>query len=138
MQLTPELKEFLDRANFAHLCTLRADGGPKSDPVWIGREGDRLLVGTGEATPKCQNTYRDPRVALSVVDMQNPYEVAQMRGRVVEHRNDSDLVIMDAIAVKYTGQPFPWRSPEGRVALVIEIEHARLNKLPFQHNPQVG
>jgi hypothetical protein len=43
---------------------------------------------------------------------------------------------MDAISLKYTGKPFPFRSPEGRVALVIEFEKARYTKLPFEHTPQ--
>ena len=34
-----------------------------------------------------------------------------------------------------TGKPFPMRSPEGRVALVIEIDKARYTKLPFAHTP---
>lgn len=41
----------------------------------------------------------------------------------------------DPISYKYTGKPFPFRNPEGRVALVIEIEKARLAKLPFEHTP---
>jgi len=28
--------------------------------------------------------------------------------------------IIDSISRKYTGQPFPMRSPEGRVALIME------------------
>jgi hypothetical protein len=60
---------------------------------------------------------------------------AQLRGRVVERRPDPDLRIMDPVSVKYTGRPFPMRSPEGRVALVIEVEKARYTKLPFAHTP---
>src|SRR5438552_14528363 len=32
-------------------------------------------------------------------------------------------------------KPFPFRSPEGRVALVIEVEKARYTKLTFEHTP---
>jgi hypothetical protein len=42
---------------------------------------------------------------------------------------------MDPISQKYTGKPFPFRSPEERVALVIEVEKARYTKLPFEHTP---
>ena len=42
---------------------------------------------------------------------------------------------MDEISQKYTGKPFPFRSTEGRVALIIEVEKARYTKLPFQHTP---
>ncbi len=69
---------------------------------------------------------RDPRVALSIVDFQNPYMEAQLRGRVVERRPDLELAIMDPVSRKYTGKPFPFRDPEGRVALVIELDRARM------------
>ena len=135
--LSPEIKQLLDRPNFAHLATLMADGSPQSVPVWVGREGDRILVCTGEGSLKASNTRRDPRVALSIVDFQNPYMEAQLRGRVMERRPDPDLAIMDPVSHKYTGKPFPFRAPEGRVALVIELDRARYTKLPFEHTPGV-
>jgi hypothetical protein len=103
--------------------------------VWVVREGDRILIGTGESSLKARNTRRDPRVALSVVDMDDPYSEAQLRGRIVGRRPDGDFKGMDAISRKYTGQPFPWRNPEGRVVLVIEVDRARYSKLPFKHTP---
>ena len=133
--LSQEIKQLLDRPNFAHLATLMPDGSPQSVPVWVGREGDRILVCTGEGSLKASNTRRDPRVALSIVDFHDPYMEAQIRGRVVERRPDPDLAIMDPVSRKYTGKPFPFRNPEGRVALVIEVEKARYAKLPFEHTP---
>jgi PPOX class probable F420-dependent enzyme len=133
--LSQEVKQLVDRPNFAHLSTLMPDGSPQSVPVWVGREGERIVVCTGEGSLKATNTRRDPRVALSIVDFQNPYEEAQLRGRVVERRPDPDLRIMDPVSHKYTGKPFPLRNPQGRVALVIEIERARYAKLPFEHTP---
>jgi PPOX class probable F420-dependent enzyme len=133
--LAPEIRALLDRPNFAHLSTLMPDGSPQSAPVWVGREGDRILICTGEGSLKAKNTRRDPRVALSIVDFRDPYSEAQLRGRVVERRPDPDLELMDPISHKYTGKPFPFRNPEGRVALVIEVERARYTKLPFEHTP---
>ena len=133
--LSTEAKALIDRPNFAHLATLMGDGSPQSVPVWVGRDGDQLLVCTSEASLKGRNTRRDPRVALSIVDFHNPYEEVQLRGRVVERRPDPNLEVMDPISHKYTGQPFPMRSAAGRVALVIEIEKVRYTKLPFAHTP---
>jgi PPOX class probable F420-dependent enzyme len=135
MALSTEVKQLIDRANFAHLATLMPDGSPQSVPVWIGREGERLIVCTGEGSLKAKNTRRDPRVALSIVDFTNPYEEVQIRGQVVERRADSDFKTMDQVSHKYTGKPFPFRNPEGRVALVIEVEKVRYTKLPFEHTP---
>jgi PPOX class probable F420-dependent enzyme len=133
--LAPEVKNLIDRPNFAHLATLMPDGSPQSVPVWIGLEGEHLIICTGEGSLKAKNTRRDPRVALSIVDFHNPYEEVQIRGRVAERRPDSDFKYMDAISHKYTGKPFPFRSSEGRVALVIDVEKVRYTKLPFEHTP---
>src|SRR6266545_3916497 len=98
--LSAEIKTLLDRPNFVHLSTLMPDGSPQSAPVWVGREGDRILIATGEGSLKAKNTRRDPRVSLSVVDMDDPYAESQLRGRVVERRPDGDFKIMDAISHK--------------------------------------
>lgn len=133
--LSPEVKQLIDRPNFAHLATLMSDGSPQSVPVWVGREGEHIILCTGEVSLKAKNTRRDPRIALSIVDFKNPYEEVQIRGRVVERRPDSDFKTMDVVSHKYTGKPFPFRNPEGRVTLVIEVEKVRYTKLPFEHTP---
>ncbi len=135
MALSPEIQILLDRPNFAHLATLLPDGSPQVAPVWVGREGDRILVATGEGTLKAKNTRRDPRVALSIVDFDDPYSEAQLRGRVVERRPDSDFAGIDPISRKYTGKEFPFRNPQGRIVRVIEADKARYTKLPLQHTP---
>ena len=133
--LSSAAKQLIDRANFAHLATLMPDGSPQSTPVWVGREGDRLIICTSDGSLKGKNTKRDPRVALSIVDFGNPYEEVQIRGRVVERRPDPELKTMDPVSHKYIGKPFPMRGYEGRVALIIDVEKERYTKLPFQHTP---
>src|SRR5438874_13046417 len=105
ISLSDEIRQLLDRANFAHFATLMPDGSPQSVPVWIGREDDRILICTGEGSLKAKNTQRDPRISLSIVDFHDPYQEAQLRGRVVERRPDGDFKYMDAISHKYTGKP---------------------------------
>ena len=110
------------------------DGAPTSIPVWVGLEGDNILVGTGSGSLKARNTRRDPRVAVSVTDPQDPYKAASIRGRVVEQRPDEDNAIMDQIAIKYTSKSFPLRGAE-RIVLIIEPEHVTYRALPFEHKP---
>jgi len=137
MTLTDEIKQLLDHANFAHLATLMPDGSPHSVPVWVGREGDRLIICTDESSVKARNTLRDPRVALSLVDFHDPYAEIHVRGRVVERRPDPELKLLDPISIKYTGKPYPFRSAEGSIALVIQVDKARYTKEPFEHTPPV-
>jgi PPOX class probable F420-dependent enzyme len=136
MPLSSDVRALLEEPNFAHLATLMPDGSPHSAPVWVDVEGDRILIATGEGSVKGRNTKRDPRLALSIVAMDNPYREAQLRGRVVERRPDPQLEVIDRIARKYTGKEFSMRGhPEQRVVLVIEVQRARYTALPFRHAP---
>src|SRR3982750_1137247 len=83
-----EVRALLDAPNYVHLATLRADGSPRNHVVWVGLEDDALLVCTSDVTWKARDMRRDPRVALSVVDLTNPYRLAMLQGRVIEERPD--------------------------------------------------
>lgn len=135
MKLSPDVCRLLDAPNFAHLATLMGDGGPKVEPVWVAREGDLVLVATDERTLKGRNMSRDPRVALSVVSLDDPYEQALIRGRVVEVRDDNALRYLDRISEQYIGAPFPRRKWRSRAVYVIEARLARYYKSPLEHRP---
>ena len=130
--LAENVRRLIDSRNFAHLATILPDGSPHSAPVWIGRDRDRIIVVTDEGSLKSKNTRRDPRVAISIVDMDDPYTVAQLRGRVVERRPDTDFRYIDSICQKYVGQEWPLRDAVA-VALFIEIDKAHYEKQPFEH-----
>ena len=135
MSLEPKVHALLSRPNFAHLATLMPDGSPNTTPVWIGVRDGRIVIGTGEFSLKVRNLRRDPRLSHSVVDFHDPYEEVQIRGRVVEFRDDSKFEVIDEISHKYIGKEFPWRDPKGRVALIIEVDKTHYTKLPFEHTP---
>ena len=134
IDLPADVRELLSAPNYAHLSTLRADGSPRNWVVWVGLEKERILICTGEATWKAKDMSRDPRVAISLVDLRNPYRMAALQGRVVEVREDADCRYMDPISVKYTSKPFPMRGP-GRVCFVIAVEKAAQRTLAFEHHP---
>ena len=135
MTLPDDVKRLIDGPNFAHLATIMVDGSPQVAPVWVSRDGDRVLIGTSSTSLKARNAKRDPRVALSVLDFANPYEEAQLRGRVVEQRPDPQLKTKDAVSQKYTSAAFPWRDPATSVTLVMEVDRVKYAKLPFRHTP---
>jgi PPOX class probable F420-dependent enzyme len=132
-----EITGLLDGRNFAQLATLMPDGSPHSAPVWLAREGQRIIICTDPDSVKAGNTRRDPRVAISIFNLDAPYSQAQLRGRVVEWRPDSGFKFLDAISNKYVGKPYPYRS-EPPVALVIEIDMARYSKEPFEDTTVSG
>jgi PPOX class probable F420-dependent enzyme len=121
-ELSGGVRQLLDGPNIAHLATCMPDGSPHSVPVWIGVEGGRLAFLTGPGSRKARNIRRDPRVSISVTDRENPFAMAQIRGRVVECVDgDEAWVIIDRISGKYIGAPYS-RDNE-RVVFLVEPEH---------------
>ncbi len=131
--LPDEVRSLLEGANIAHLATLLPDGAPHSVPLWIGTRGDHVVFFTQDRSRKARNLRADPRVAISLVDRANPYATGWLRGRVVKTiGGEQALEIIDGLALKYTGKPFPMRS--GTV-FVVEAEHAGSMTLPFTPVP---
>jgi len=99
--------------------------------VWAILEDGRIAFFTQSESRKARNLERDRRVALSVVDGDNPYCNAQIRGRVVEVvEGEPALEVIDRLSQHYIGEPFPMRS--GTVYW-IEPETAHFTELPFRH-----
>lgn len=124
MTVLPEdVRALFEGANQAHVATLMPDGAPHSVPVWVGVEGDRVAFLTSPGSRKARNIGRDPRVCVSITDAGNPFSMAQVRGRVVERRDDTAAwEVIDRISRKYTGGPYLPRTD--RELFLIEPEHA--------------
>jgi PPOX class probable F420-dependent enzyme len=124
MTVLPELVwMLLEQPSLAHVATVLPDGSPHSVPIWIHLEGDRAAFLTSPGSRKARNLARDPRVCISLTARDAPTTMAQIRGRVVDRvEGDRGWAIIDHIADKYLGQPYPLR--EDRVAFLVEIERA--------------
>src|SRR3984957_16140488 len=111
---------------FAHLATLMPGGQPQVTPVWVDYDGRHVLINTAAGRQKDKNLQRDGRVALSIIDPDNPYRYLEVRGRVVERSGDGADQQIDAVAMKYLGkEKYPFRQPgEVRTLYKIEPEHA--------------
>ncbi|WP_020014653.1 TIGR03618 family F420-dependent PPOX class oxidoreductase [Promicromonospora sukumoe] len=117
--LDPDVRRVLDGASIAHLATVLPDGSPHAAPVFVGTHGDLIVFFTGPTMRKARNLRRDPRVALSIAPVDNPFEPVVIRGQVIEWIDgDAGWAIVDRLATKYTGSPYP-RGQE-RVVAVIE------------------
>ena len=131
--LPDDVRALFEGANYAHLATVLPSGAPHSVPVWTGIEGEHVVFFTQPASRKARNLARDPRVAFSITDHDQPYRMAQIRGRVASTvEGDEALEIIDRLAVKYTGDPFPMRSG---VVFLIAVERVQSMTLPFEHAP---
>lgn len=110
----------VDEPNFAHVATVMADGTPQTTPVWIDRDGDTLVFNTAKGRAKHRNLERDPRVAVSIVDGDDPYRYLQVRGRAefIEEGADDHI---DKMAKKYLGKDeYPFRKT-GEQRIIVRI-----------------
>jgi PPOX class probable F420-dependent enzyme len=123
-EIVADVRRLLERPNYAHIATLLPDGAPHVVPVWIDVEGSNVAILTGPGSRKARNIDRDPRVAISLIDVDQPYESVLIRGEVVERvEGDRAWEIIDRISRKYTGQPYPLRT--GRIILLIRPDRAQ-------------
>ena len=125
MATIPELyRDLFTKKAFAHLATVGPDGAPQVTPVWVDFDGTHVRFNTAKGRVKVRNLARNPRVALSIQDPDNPYRYAQVRGRIVEATEKGADAHIDALAKKYLGQDkYPWRNAEEqRISVKITPE----------------
>lgn len=123
-EIPAEAKHLLEGKTFAHVATLMDDGAPQVSPVWIDEEDGLVVFNTAEGRLKPKNLRRDPRVAISVTNPENPYESLLIRGRATELTHDGADEHVDALAKRYMGvDEYPLRQPgEERVVVRVEPE----------------
>jgi PPOX class probable F420-dependent enzyme len=124
-QITEPIAKLIEGKNFAFIATLMKDGAPQATPTWIDIDNRKtLLINTAEGRQKQKNITRDPRVAISIIEHNNPYHMVMIRGRVVEQTNTGADEHIDKLAKKYLGlEKYPMRSPqEKRIILKIKPE----------------
>ena len=113
--------DLLKKPAFANLATLNADGSPQVTPVWVDFDGKHVIVNTARGRVKTRNLGREPRVALSIADPENPYRYLGIQGRVVEMTEAGGDAHIDAMAKKYLGKDtYPFRAP-GEVRVIVKI-----------------
>jgi PPOX class probable F420-dependent enzyme len=125
-EVIPErYKDLFQKKAFAHLATLQPDGSPQVTPVWCDYDGAHVLVNSARGRQKDKNMRRNPKVALSIMDPDNPYRYLEVRGRVVEITEEGADEHIDKLAKKYLNvDRYPYRRP-GEVRVIYKIKPER-------------
>lgn len=129
MSVIPEnYTDLLESKAVANIATIGPKGEPHNNPVWFGWDGIHLLFSLTKARQKYHNLKRDPRVALSIVDLTTPFRYLEIRGKVVRIDEDLDLRFLNSLAKKYLNlDVYPWHKPEDeRVVIVVQPEHTTM------------
>ena len=120
----PEILRLLEEKNFASFVTLLDNVSPHVAPTWIDHEGDTILINTAIGRLKEKNVRKDPRVALSIYDNENPYHMIAIRGKVTDLTTNGAEDHIDKLAKRYLGMDkYPRRTPdEKRILIKIKAE----------------
>ena len=119
-------QDLLSKKGFAHVATVGPEGEPQTQPMWYEWDGTSILLSHTKARQKFRNLKRDPRVAVSILDPENPYRYLEIRG-VVDIEDDPERKLIDRLSKKYYGKdPYPKHKP-GDERVIIRIRPTRVN-----------
>jgi PPOX class probable F420-dependent enzyme len=113
--LTAEARALLDSDALVHLVTLNPDGSPQVSCVWVGLDGDEIVVGHMQRRQKVRNVERDPRVVMSVEGPSvndrglREYLVVHGRARV---QDGGAAALLQQLAHVYLGPEVVFPPPE--------------------------
>ena len=129
--ITTQVEQLLLGKNFASFATLMKDDSPHVAPTWVDYDGDMILINTAAGRIKEKNVNSDNRVALSIYDSSNPYNMVTIRGivkEITEHNADSHI---DKLAKKYLGlESYPFRNPEEKRIIMKIIPERVFHQKP--------
>lgn len=122
-----KFQDLFHKQAFANLATINADGSPQVTPVWCDFDGTHLIVNTARGRLKDRNLQREPRVAVSILDPENPYRYLGIQGRVTEMTEQGADAHIDRMAKKYLNKDtYPFRAP-GEVRVIVKIEPEKVH-----------
>lgn len=121
-----KFKDLFEKRAFASLATLMPNGSPQVTPMWCDYDGSHVLLNSARGRQKERNLLRDPRMAVFIMDPDNPYRYMEVRGRVVEITETSADEHINRMAKKYLGvDTYPYRRP-GEVRILLKVQPERV------------
>jgi hypothetical protein len=104
--LPEAIRQFLEPPHIASIATVDPDGAPRQVVAWYRIEPDgRILLNSRPPRRWCTNLLRDRRLAISVIDAQDPYRWVGLTGLVDEIISDVDRARDDIVALAWRYHP---------------------------------
>jgi PPOX class probable F420-dependent enzyme len=126
----PDLfRDLLTKKAFASLATVMADGSPQVTPVWFDFDGTHLRVNSAKGRVKDRNMRRNGRVALAILDPENPYRHMAIRGRVEEITEAGADAHIDSLSKKYLGKDRYPNRRSGEIRVIYRIRPERVSTM---------
>ena len=125
--LDAAIKELAQGKNFGTISVLLPNGQISTNVMWVDADDEHVLINTEVHRLKFKAVEANPNVTV-VVWGDNPYNYAEVRGRVVETvRGTEARDHIDALSRKYTGGDYANPITSERVILKIapDFQHSR-------------
>jgi PPOX class probable F420-dependent enzyme len=127
VKLPDDLIALLHLPSPCYLSTLMPDGSPQLTQTWVDTDGEHVLINSVAGFQKIRNIERDPRVALTVADPDNPSRYFAVRGQVLTVTADGAADHIEKLAQRYLGGPYPWYGGRDQTRLLITIEADKIS-----------
>jgi PPOX class probable F420-dependent enzyme len=114
------------------IATTNPDGSPQLTQTWVeADDSEHIVINTVRGFRKLKNVERDPRVAVSVLDPEDPSSYYSVNGTVIDIDERHGQEGIDRLALKYTGKPYRSYSGRAQVRVVLTIRVDRIVHEPF-------
>jgi PPOX class probable F420-dependent enzyme len=124
--LSEKARALITRPVLASLATLNPDGSPQITPLWVDLDGDDVVFNTAQGRKKARNLELDGRVAVTVIDPDDQYNVVAFQGTVSDVTTDGADAHIDSLSKKYLGvDTYPMRR-EGEVRIRVTVRTDRI------------
>ncbi len=121
MPLDEDVDRLAKGPNFATTVTVMPGGSLQALPTWVDTDGEHILINTRPESQRLKNIERDPCITVLIVARDNPWDFAEIRGRVVDTTTGQEARDhIDELSRKYLGSDYRGPvGPHGRVILRV-------------------
>ncbi len=132
-EIDDDVRALLGGKNVAHVVTHRQDGSPRVVVMWVGIDGDRVLLNGRADRLWVGDLQRNPAVTVTVVDLADPYHYVTIEGTLEERTTgEAAAAAYRELGVRYWGAQGAAESlpPGDRVAFRIRPLRVRRYTAP--------
>ncbi len=126
VSLPENLRDLFTRPIACSLATVMPDGQPQVTPVWFDFDGEHIIVNTARGRQKDRNMRRDAKVTVLIIDPENQYHWAEVRGVIAEATEEGAHDVIKKLALKYRGRE-EYELAEGEVRVTYKIAMQKIN-----------
>ncbi len=126
--LSPAQRKLFEDKNFGAVATVGKDGTPRNTIVWVDMDGDRVLINGARSRGWLKNLKRNPSVALTIFDRENPYRRVSVIGKATEITENGAEENIDKLSMKYNGRMYPAHEA-GNPRTIVRITPERVTTM---------